>query len=65
MIGAGGFEHQDQDNLKLKLAFDLPRLRLTYRGRPVPQRHRRHAQTYLPDCGGAAVMPALNIDGRA
>jgi iron complex outermembrane receptor protein len=67
VIGAGGFERQDQDNLKLKLAFDLtPRLRLVYRGDLFLNDTDARAETYLRDAGGAPVYAgAVNIDGRA
>ena len=67
VIGAGGFERQDQDNLKLKLAFDLtPRLRLVYRGGLFLNDTDARAETYLRDAGGAPVYAgAVNIDGRA
>lgn len=66
-IGAGGFEHQLQDNLKLKLAFDLsPRLRFTYRGGLFLNDTDAHARTYLADAAGTAVYAGtVNIDGRA
>ena len=56
-----------QDNLKLKLAFDLtPRLRLVYRGGLFLNDTDARAETYLRDAGGAPVYAGtVNIDGRA
>jgi iron complex outermembrane receptor protein len=67
VIGAGGFEDQVQDNLKLKLAWDIgSRLRLTYRGGLFLNDTDAHAETYLRGAGGQPVYAgAVNIDGGA
>jgi iron complex outermembrane receptor protein len=67
VIGAGGFEHQVQDNLKLKLALDLtPSLRLTWRTGLFLNDTDSHANTYLRGASGVPVYAgAVNIDGRA
>jgi iron complex outermembrane receptor protein len=57
VIGAAGFEHQKQDNVKLKLALDLtPGIRLSYIGGLFLNDTAATAQTYLHDGGG---MPAF------
>jgi iron complex outermembrane receptor protein len=66
VIGAGGFEDQRQDNLKLKLGLDLgPSLRLIYRGGLFLNDTDASAQSYLagPD-GQPAYSGSLNILGR-
>jgi iron complex outermembrane recepter protein len=66
VIGAGGFEHQRQDNLKVKLGLDLtPSLRLTWRSGLFLNDTASHAQTYLSDAQGNAVFSgALNLGGH-
>lgn len=67
VIGAGGLEAQRQDNLKLKLAFDLtPAVRLIYRGGLFLNRTDAEAESYLagPD-GQPFHAGTANIDGRA
>jgi iron complex outermembrane receptor protein len=67
VVGAGGFEHQIQDNLKLKLALDLtPSLRLTWRTGLFLNDTDGHADTYLRGASGVSVYAgAVNIDGHA
>jgi len=66
VLGASGIEEQRQDNLALRLAFDLgPRVRLSYRGALFLNDTEAEAESYLRDAGGAPVFAgALNIDGR-
>jgi iron complex outermembrane receptor protein len=67
VIGAGGFEHQRQDNLKLKLAVDLtPSLRLTWRTGLFANDTDSHAESYLRGANAAPVYSGgVNIDGRS
>jgi iron complex outermembrane recepter protein len=67
VIGAGGFEHQRQDNLKLKLGLDLsPSLRLTWRTGLFLNDTASHAETYLADAQGNDVFSGpVNIDGHS
>ena len=67
VIGAGGFEHQVQDNLKLKLALDLrPSLRLTWRTGLFLNDTDSHAEPYLRGASGVPIyFGAVNIDGHA
>jgi iron complex outermembrane receptor protein len=66
VIGAGAFEHQRQDNLKAKLALDLPRdVKLTWQTGVFLNNTDAHAQTYLKDASGDPVYSGtVNIDGR-
>jgi iron complex outermembrane receptor protein len=66
VIGAGGIEQQTQDNLKLKLAFDItPSLRMIYRGGLFLNDTDARAETYLAGSGGQPVHAGtLNIGGR-
>ena len=66
VVGAGGFEHQRQDNLKAKFALDLPHsMKLTVADRCLPQHTNSHAQTYLEDAAGNDVFSGpVNIGGR-
>jgi iron complex outermembrane receptor protein len=66
VLGAGGFEDQRQDNLKLKLAFEAtPSLRVTYLGGLFLNDTDASAQTYLSASGGGPLYAgALNIGGR-
>ena len=53
VLGAGGFEHQRQDNLKLKLAYDLmPDVRLSYGGGLFLNDTAATAQSYQRDAAG-------------
>jgi len=67
VIGAGGFEHQLQDNLKLKLGVDLsPALKLTWRTGLFLNDTTSHAESYLKDVNGDALFSGpVNIDGHA
>lgn len=67
VLGASGIEEQRQDNLALRLAFDLgPRVRLSYRGALFLNDTEAEAESYLRDAGGAQVFGGgLNIDGRS
>jgi iron complex outermembrane receptor protein len=67
VLGAGGFERQRQDNLKLKLALDLaPHLRLTYRGGLFLNDTDADVESYLRDGAGQPVFAGtVNIGGRA
>jgi iron complex outermembrane receptor protein len=66
VIGAGGFEHQHQNNLELKLGLDIaPSLRLSWRTGVFLNDTVSHAQTYLSDAGGSDVFSGnLNIGGH-
>lgn len=62
VLGAAGLEHHEQDNLKLKLAWDAgPWLRLTYRGGLFLNDTGSEAETYL---SGNSFAGTLNIAGR-
>jgi iron complex outermembrane receptor protein len=72
ILGASGFEHQVQDNVKLKAALDLsPSVRLAYVGGLFLNDTAATAQTYLGDAASghpvyvSPTAPAapLNIDG--
>jgi len=67
VIGAGAFEHQRQDNLKAKLALDLPNeMNLTWQTSLFLNDTNAHALTYLRDSSGAPVYSgAVNIEDRA
>ena len=67
VIGAGGFEHQKQDNLKLKLGLELPNsMKLTWRTSVFFNHTNSHAETYLRNVAGDGVFSgSVNIDGRA
>lgn len=67
VLGAGGFEDQDQDNVALHLAVDLgPRIRLSYRGAVFLNDTESHAETYLRSAAGTPVYAGnLNIEGRS
>jgi iron complex outermembrane receptor protein len=67
VIGAGGFEHQREDNLEFKLALDAtPSLRLTWRTGLFLNDTASHAETYLSDSAGEDVFTGpLNIDVHA
>src|SRR4051794_37711944 len=66
LLGAGGFEHQLQDNLGLKLAFEAtPSLRILYRGGLFLNDTDASAQTFLSASNGVPLYAgALNLDGR-
>lgn len=53
VLGAAGFEHQREDNLKLKLAYDItPDVRLSYIGGLFLNDTAAIAQSYQRDAGG-------------
>ena len=53
VLGAAGFEHQREDNLKLKLAYDItPNVRLSYVGGLFLNDTAATAQSYQRDAGG-------------
>jgi len=57
VIGAAGFEHQRQDNAKLKLALDVaPGIRLAYVGGLFLNHTGATAESYLRDDGGAPAF---------
>ena len=67
VLGASGFEHQQQDHIKLKAAIDLtPSIRLTYVGGLFLNDTQAHADSYLTDSasGASAYAGTFNIDGR-
>jgi len=56
VLGASGFEHQRQDNVKLKLALDVtPDVRLSYTGGLFLNDTAATAQTYQRDASGSPV----------
>lgn len=62
VLGAAGLEHHEQDNLKLKLAWEAgPGLKLTYRGGLFLNDTEAEARTYL---SGNVYAGTLNIAGR-
>ena len=67
VTGAGGFEHQEQTNLKLKTAWDIgPDLTLTYTLGAFLNDTDSQARTYLSDAAGAPVYAGTaNIGGYA
>jgi len=67
VIGAGGLEHQRQNNLKLKLGFDVtPKLHLTWRTGLFLNDTDSNAHTYLRNASGVpAYSGTVNIDGRS
>ncbi|MEO8114548.1 MAG: TonB-dependent receptor plug domain-containing protein, partial [Phenylobacterium sp.] len=67
VLGAGGLEHQVQDNAKLKLGWDInPRLRASYLVGSFRQDDDARVESYLKDAAGApAYAGTLNIAGYA
>lgn len=67
VLGASGFEHQVQDNAKLKVAYDFGGgLIATYVLGYFGQDNDSHVQSYLTNGAGATVYAgALNINGKA
>jgi len=65
VVGATGFEHQVQDNAKLKLAYDFtPTLRATYVAGLFDHDNRADAETYIANAAGAPVYTGnVNIGG--
>jgi len=66
VIGAAGFEHQRQNNLKAKFALDLPSdIKLTWQTGLFLNDTNSHAQTYLRNATGNEVSSGVvNIEGR-
>jgi iron complex outermembrane receptor protein len=65
VIGAGGFEHHLQDNLKLKLGLDLtPSLQATWTSGLFLNDTASRVQTYLTGTGAGVFAGPVNIDGR-
>jgi len=66
VLGAGGFEHQRQDNLKAKLSLELPSdMRLTWQTGLFLNATDSRAETYLSDGSGTLVYSGtLNIAGQ-
>ncbi len=64
-LGAGALEHQTQDNLKFKAAYDLtPTLRATYQIGLFTNDTNANVQSYLTNAQGAAVYSgSVNIGG--
>lgn len=57
VVGAGGLEHKQQDNFKLKLAYDLrPGLRATYTVGLFQNQAQANMQTYLRDAATSASV---------
>jgi iron complex outermembrane receptor protein len=67
VLGAGGVEHQQEDNAKLKLGWEItPHLEATYLVGYFGQDNRAGVQSYLADAAGNPVYAgALNIGGYA
>jgi iron complex outermembrane receptor protein len=66
VVGVGGFEHQRQDNVKLKLALDLgSATRLTWTSGLFLNDTASHADTYLAGPAGDVFAGGVNIAGRA
>jgi len=67
VIGAGAIEHQNEDNLKAKLALELPAdMKLTWQTGLFLNDTNAHAETYLRAADGTPVYSGqVNIGGRA
>ncbi|MGN6849106.1 MAG: TonB-dependent receptor, partial [Sphingomicrobium sp.] len=67
VVGAGAFEHQRQDNLKAKLALDLPNdIKFTWQTGLFLNDTDAHARTYLRNSAGDPVYSGtVNIEGRS
>lgn len=65
VLGAGGFEHQMQDNATLKLAYDIaPQIELSYTAGLFLNDDRSGVDTYLRNTAGIPVYSgSLNIGG--
>ena len=65
VYGAGGLEHKQQENGKIKLAYDLtPQWRASYTLGTFQDRTRARADSYLRDSNGNPVYSGnVNIDG--
>jgi iron complex outermembrane receptor protein len=65
VLGAGGFEHQRQDNLKAKFALDLPRsLKLTWQSGVFVNDTNAHAQSYTGTFTNAFANQVYRLDQR-
>jgi len=66
VIGAGGFEHQRQNNLKLRLGLDLSNsIKLSWRTGLFLNDTASHARTYLADASGSPIYAGpVNIQGH-
>jgi iron complex outermembrane receptor protein len=66
VIGAGGFEHQRQENLQLKLGFELtPAVQLGWRTGLFLNDTNSSARSYLRGAAGEVFAGIVNIGGRA
>lgn len=67
VLGAGGLEHQVEDTLKLKLAWDVtPDVRAVWTGGYFGHADDARAESYLRDAAGTPVYAgALNVRGYA
>lgn len=67
VLGAGGLEHQVQDTVKLKLAWEVtPDVRAVWTGGYFGHADEATARTYLRDAAGTPVYAgALNVGGYA
>ena len=67
VIGAGGFEHQKQDNFKVKVGIDItPDLSLIWRTGLFLNNTRGDAETYIANSSGVPVYSGtVNIEGRS
>ena len=66
VVGAGGFEHQRQNNLKLRLGLDLSNsIKLSWRTGLFLNDTASHARTYLADASGSPIYAGpVNIQGH-
>jgi iron complex outermembrane receptor protein len=66
VIGGGGFERQRQDNLKLKLGFELtPSVQIGWRTGLFLNDTNSRAQSFLTETSGEVFAGTVNIGGRA
>ncbi|MFL6734387.1 MAG: TonB-dependent receptor [Sphingomicrobium sp.] len=64
-LGAGGFEHHLQDNVRVKLAVDLtPSIRAIWQTGLFLNDTASHSDTYLSGVDGEVFAGVVNIDGR-
>ena len=64
LLGASGFEHQQQENVKFKAALDVTSdIRLTYVGGLFLNDTNAHAETYLNGTGGAPAYTSAFDSG--
>ena len=65
VVGAGGLEHQRQDNVEAKLALDLPSsLRVTWRSGLFLNDTAAHAQSYIGSLTSAFSSQVYTMDER-